>query len=243
MPSICSPLCHQRIEFAKTSHEHLSNLELADSFSEATEMPIDILIGSDFYWNFMIGQTRTGRNGGSVAINTQLGWVLSGTVKKAKEAPSDSSLFLNNTHVIRLDTEPGEESDYSLKEELSKFWNIEALGIALESEDAVSQQFLKTVHMRNARYEVSLPWKEMHLALPDNFSLSYTRLNSLFRRLRKQPDVVREFDKVIKDRECKGIVETVGSEAAAKVHYLPYREVVRSDKQTTKLRIVLTLLP
>ena len=73
VPSICSPLCHQRIEFAMTSYEHLSNLELADSFSGATEMPIDVLIGSDFYWNFMTGKTCTGKNGGLVAINTHLG--------------------------------------------------------------------------------------------------------------------------------------------------------------------------
>ena len=238
VPSICSPLCHQRIEFAKTSYGHLSNLELADSSSGDAEMPIDILIGSDFYWNFMTGETRTGRNGGPVAIKTHLGWVLSGPVNKAKETLTDSSVFLNNTHVLRLNTEPVEENDCSLKKELSKFWNIEALGIAPESEDAVYQQFLKTVHMRNARYEVPLPWKEMHPALPDNFSLSYTRLNSLVRRLRKTPDVLREYDKVIKDQEQKGIVETVNSEAVAKVHYLPHREVVRSDKQTTKLRIV-----
>ena len=50
--------------------------------------------------------------------------------------------------------------------------------------------------------------------------------------------MLQEYDKVIKDQEWKGIVETVDSEVAAKVHYLPHREVVRSDKQTTKLRIV-----
>ena len=187
------------------------------------EMPVDILIGSDLYWNFMTGETRTGTNGGPVAIKTHLGWVLSGQVNEAKETPTDSSVFLNNTHMLRLDTEPIEENDCSLKEGLSKFWSIEALGIAPESIDAVYQQFLKTVHMRNARYEVSLPWKEMHPALPDN---------------RKTPDVLQEYDKVIKDQEWKGIVETVDSEVAAKVHYLLHREVVRSDKQTTKLRIV-----
>ena len=122
VPIICSPLCHQRIEFAKTSYGHLSNLlELADSSSGDAEMPIDILTGSDFYWNFMTGETRTERNGGPVAIKTHLGWVLSGPVNKAKETPTDSSVFLNNTYVLRLDTEPIEENDCSCKEELSKF--------------------------------------------------------------------------------------------------------------------------
>ena len=41
---------------------------------------------------------------------------------------------------------------------------------------------------------------------------------------------------MIKDHEWKGIVET--TEVAGKVHKLPYREVVRLEKQTTKIRIV-----
>jgi len=157
----------------------------------------------------MTGETPTGMNGGPAAIKTHLGWVLSGPVNEAKETLTDSSVFLNNTHVLRLHTEPTEENDCSLKEELSKFWNIESLGKAPESEDAVYQQFMKTIHMRNARYEVSLPWKEMHSALPGNFSLSDARLNSLVRRLRKTPDELREYEKVIKDQEWKGVVETV----------------------------------
>lgn len=238
VPSICSPLPHQRIEFTKTLYGHLSNLELADSSSGDAEMPVDILIRSDFYWHFMTGETQIGRNGGPVAIKMHLGWALSGPVHKAKETPNDSSVFLNNTHVPRPDTEPVEENDCPLKEELWKFWNIEALGIAPESEDPVYQQFLNKVDMRNAQYEVSLLWKEMHPALPDSYSFSYTHLSSLVRHLRKTPDVLGEYDKVIKDQEWKGIVETVDSEATTNVHYLPHREVARSDKQTTKLRIV-----
>ncbi|XP_068689247.1 uncharacterized protein [Montipora foliosa] len=78
----------------------------------------------------------------------------------------------------------------------------------------------------------------MHPALPDNYSLSYSHLASLIGRLRKSPEVLREFDRVIKDQQSKGIVETVSSDDATHVHYLPHREVVQSDKQTTKLRIV-----
>ena len=55
------------------------------------------------------------------------------------------------------------------------------------SEDAVYEQFLSKVRMKNGRYEVSLPWKENHPALPDNYSLNYSRLASLITRLRKTP--------------------------------------------------------
>lgn len=49
-PTICAPLAQQKIEFVKSSYEHLSSLEIADSSMGGAEMPIDILIGSDFYW-------------------------------------------------------------------------------------------------------------------------------------------------------------------------------------------------
>ena len=78
----------------------------------------------------------------------------------------------------------------------------------------------------------------MHPALPDNYSLSYSRLASLIGRLRKSPEVLCEYNRVIKDQQSRGIVETVSSDDATHVHYLPPLEVVRSDKQTTKRRIV-----
>jgi len=39
---------------------------------------------------------------------------LSGPVQEAKETPAGSSVSLNNTHVLSLDTEPVEADDCSL---------------------------------------------------------------------------------------------------------------------------------
>ena len=105
------------------------------------------------------------------------------------------------------------------------------MGIAPESEDVVHQQFLNKIQMKNTRYEGSLPWKETHPTLPDNYSLSCTRLGSLIRCLRKTPEVLCKYDKGIKDQEQKGIIETIDSEAAVKVHYFPIK---RSYKQTSR---------
>ena len=237
VPSICAPLSQQKIEFAKSSYEHLSSLELADSSMGGAEMAIDILIGSDFYWQFMTGETQRGRRGGPVAIRSHLGWVLSGPVHEPRPPLVESSVNLTSTHVLRLDAEEV-KMNCPLQLELSKFWDLEALGVMPESEDEVYKQFLNKVQMKEGRYEVSLPWKNMHPALPDNYSLSYSRLASLITRLRKTPAVLSEYDSVIRDQESKGIIENVGVEPPGKVHYLPHREVVRSDKQTTKLRIV-----
>ena len=55
------------------------------------------------------------------------------------------------------------------------------------------------------------------------------------------PEVLKHYDDVIRDQEKQGIVEPVEqgtNNAVGKVHYLPHHEVIRVDKDTTKLRIV-----
>ena len=48
--NICSPISHQTIEVAKTTHDHLRDLALADfNNNGGNNLNIDILIGGDFY--------------------------------------------------------------------------------------------------------------------------------------------------------------------------------------------------
>ena len=81
VPLICCPIQNQAIQFAVESYDHLSHIELADSmkFSDNLRMDVDLLIGSDFYWNFLTGEISTG-GVGPVAMKTKVGWVLSGPV-------------------------------------------------------------------------------------------------------------------------------------------------------------------
>ncbi len=46
-----------------------SGLEFADDPEDAETIHVDILVGSDHYWDLV-------RNNGPVAIETKLGWVL-----------------------------------------------------------------------------------------------------------------------------------------------------------------------
>ena len=89
---------------------------------------------------------------------------------------------------------------------------------------------------------VKLPWKTDNKVLPDNFKLIQGRLNSLIKRLRKTPQRLKEYDEIIRKQEEEGIVETVDCldvpNKPGSVHYIPHREVIREDKDTTKLRIV-----
>ena len=59
--------------------------------------------------------------------------------------------------------------------------------------------------------------------------------------MRQNQTILREYDAIIQDQISKGIVQIVADKkdvSSGKVHYLPHHAVVRSDKQTTKERIV-----
>ena len=75
----------------------------------------------------------------------------------------------------------------------------------------------------------------------DNYKLSCKRLDGLLKRLRQNPPVIHEYNKVIRDQVNRGIVEIVSQPkiiSGKGAHYLPHHAVIREDKTTTKLRIV-----
>ena len=75
--------------------------------------------------------------------------------------------------------------------------------------------------------------------LPDNYKLSSSRLNSQLRKLRKEPEVLKEFDAVIQEQLQKGIIEKVASlEESDETYYIPHLAVIRRQAETTKLRVV-----
>ena len=86
-----------------------------------------------------------------------------------------------------------------------------------------------------------LPWKETHPQLPDNLEFSCRRLENLFSQLWRNPDLLSEYDSVIQNKLCQGIVAIVKelfSDITKRIHYHPHHAVIRRDKQTTKLQVV-----
>ena len=122
---------------------------------------------------------------------------------------------------------------------LRRFWDLESLGIAKE-EPSVYETFIHWIFFDGERYQVSLPWKDNHPTLPDNYQLCHKRLIDLVRRLKQNPVLLAEYDRIIQDQIKKGIVEIVSNSAVdgEKIHYLPHHDVVRQDKTTSKMRIV-----
>jgi hypothetical protein len=59
-------------------------------------------------------------------------------------------------------------------------------------------------------------------------------------RLKTNPNLLQEYDKIIREQIKSGVVEAANDVLVpvGNVHYLPHREVVREDKNTTKIRVV-----
>eukprot|EP00795_Rhopilema_esculentum_P005667 gene5667-10907_t len=170
---------------------------------------------------------------GPTAMLTRFGYVLSGPVNVPIHGGNTYS-YHTSTHVMKVLHEPCKDED--LKHDLKMFWDYETLGIK-ENEPSVYDEFLNNVEFLNDRYEVSLPLKEDHKIIPDNYSVSEKRLFSLLNKLKNHPEVLNEYDKIISDQLKNGIIERVDPTVnfdVGKTHYLPHRAVVREDKTTTR---------
>ena len=148
-----------------------------------------------------------------------------------------SSTCTTTTHLLRVGDQPVESTQ--LAEQLRSFWELESLGIH-EEEKTLYDEFASNIAFQDGRYKVSLPRKEFHEPLADNYLLSVKRLRGLLQRLRHDPTILKEYDCTIQEQLAKGIIETVspGEKITSRVHYLPHHGVVRSDKATTKLCVV-----
>ena len=73
-----------------------------------------------------------------------------------------------------------------------------------------------------------------------DLELCSSRLKSLVNRLKNDPELLFKYNHIIEDQLQKGIVERVpaGELDSCQAHYLPHHGVVRSEKETTKLRVV-----
>ena len=75
VPLISLPVQGKFPKETAQKYPHPSGLELADDCSE--DATVDMLIGADNYWNFVMGGVVRGASG-PTAIHTKMGWVLSG---------------------------------------------------------------------------------------------------------------------------------------------------------------------
>ena len=226
-----SHISNEHVEVVKNDFPHLRDLWFSDVCQSKDELEIDVLIGADYLWEFQKGTTIRGRPEEPVAVHTELGWVLSGPLKR-QDVDSRQEVSVN---FIGQDSVAFDRA--SLDSEIHKLWDLESIGI--KSNDDVHESFENDIGFSEGRYSVKLPWKQGHDPLPSNINISLSRMKGQLKRLRKEPEVLDEYDSIIKEQLNSGVIEKVAElEETERVHYLPHHAVIRRDAETTKLRIV-----
>ncbi|XP_064475231.1 uncharacterized protein LOC135389144 [Ornithodoros turicata] len=215
--------------------EHLKGTFLLEGTSNVTtadqELPISILIGTDWYWRLVQDDIRR-INDDLVCVPTELGWFVHGVVNDTMNSQAQEQAvmlcvrqglqrqFINNIWG------PEDEADYDDK-----------------TAGEVLNRFNSTVRNVNGRYEVRLPWKD-DIDLGTNERNARKRLKGLTDRLLRTPDLLKTYDDAIRKYLIDGVAEKVPEneynhdQVDRPVYYLPHHAVIRTDRITTKCRIV-----
>ena len=227
VPTIAVPLSNIQRE-VKTL-KYLCGLKLAHPVTDEDGFEISLLIGADSFWKIV--QNRVIRGKGPTAVQSKIGYLLSGPMPINKENNKVAQ------HMMNVFTSPPNPLD------LERFWKLESLGITPE-EEAGDPSDLKLymdtcVSFSEGKYIAKLPWKEDHPPLPTNYAVALRRTETMIRRLRKEPCLFDKYGEIISEQIKRGFIEEVNDSSVPnhQVHYIPHHGV-KKDSVTTPIRIV-----
>ena len=237
-PVICSPV---KSPVNVNKYTHLLGLELADLSDVNASDSIDILIGANFYHEFVLGETIRGASD-PVAVNSRLGWLVSGP--SGSVIDNDVDTYVVSNLVIEkfrdLVDVPSESSE--LTAVFKQVFEVESQE-SIRDIESERTSFNEACNIRKIedRYVTGLPWKsDIDESLSDNRNVCLTRLKSLHSWLKQDPEVFNSYHNIFQEQLKTGVIERVPTELENKenVHMMPHHGVVRKDRQTSKLRIV-----
>ena len=222
------------VESIQKGYKHLSKIWFSDVDSQQSSLELDILIGSNFLWNFQGQQTIRGGIDEPVAISTKLGWVISGPLKRKYFNDCATNLFcIQNDEVYFA----GIEKMTSLDKDVTKLWDLDSVGV--RPVDTIYTDVVDNIIFTGERYAVGFPRKVGHKQLPSNYANCISRLKSQIKKLQNNPDLFNECHKIVNDQEENGIIEKVSELPTAEgEYYMPNQIVVREQAETTKERMV-----
>lgn len=211
---------------------HIKGLQLADP-SFHVSRPVDIILGGDIFYDLIqYGKISGGPNQPS-ALNSKLGWLLSGRISTAYQN-ENNSMYLINCHAL-VDSE----------NLITKFWEVESIpdGGSPSDEDQEVEKFYLEHTKRNSdgRYVVNLPFKSGNL-LGDSKVQAKRRFFSLERRFKDNPEFRNQYVKFMREYQALDHMQPIPSaeltKPSSECFYLPHFGVVREQSETTKLRVV-----
>lgn len=258
---MCSLPAYHRTSLAEELW--LKGLHLADErfYKPSSEIKtVDLLIGADYYWKIVEHGGVTGP-GGLAAIPSKFGWLLNGPTKKGstsgqnhvnqllvnmvyhtpnKIGPTGPSTTSTPMKIIELSED--EEEAYEAK----ALWTLEGMGIldsAIKEDDEenkFTEEYQKSSITRkpDGRYVGKLTWKPNKVNMKNHQVLAEGRLASQLRKLRKTPELLRDYHNEIMQFKKEGFIQEMDPNYDGTRIFLPHHPVVKPERTTTKIRPV-----
>lgn len=210
----------------QSSFDLFDNVELADD-TWAIPGEIDLLVGVKLFAEMLRSGKIVNKPGFPDALETALGYIVLGDAP-AMTAPSSAVGYFSSVDVGNL---------------MQRFWEIEDLsdGIVQSAEEKQAEEIFKNTvnRLENGRYEVALPFKSEPSNLGDSYKTAERRYYTLERKFRIQPKLKPLYDEVIREHIDKNYLSEVQNDQSDKAYYIPHHAIVREDRTTTKVRVVL----
>lgn len=216
--------------------EELQNLHLADPHFH-TPNSIDMLLGANVYSQILQDGIKKNKSGNLVAQKTTLGWILSGTTEERFYKSKEPSRKLCVMHAEVT------ESDM-----LKKFWELEEQSYSAKKmwteDEKRCEEIFETTTKRSddGRYIVRLPFRDNQPGClgGESRKIAVAKFQTLEKRLSKNLDLKKSYTEVINEYLHLGHMRHVSNNDSKKnkAVYLPHHAVIRSDKSTTKVRVV-----
>ena len=214
-----------------------AKLDLAQEYPHS-DLKVDLLFGIDLIGKVLLESIIKFDN--FFAIKTHFGWTLAGYWQGNKSALSLGLLSEADT----IEDKTTHLSNEDLDRRLESFWKVEHTGILGEHEDVLSVGERAAVttleHGRvfiENRYYLPLLWKSA--ARPrNNWSMAVKRLESLERRLKKDPETEALYHEEFRKLEQKGLIERVSLDRRFEASFLlPHRPIVKRDADGKILKV------
>ena len=230
---ICPPIHRQALPNNLLKCHYLQGIDLAEDYASSSDDEIHVLIGLDYYWEFVSGRVRREKHK-PIAVESILGWMLqANSVDESLQPSNVTSLFITATE--------GSEINSQLK----KFWEVEEVDSSKElpwspEEIKVHDKFKATItHQPDRQYQARLPVREEITTLSSNKSGAINRHKNLIKRFIKNAELGAKYREAMKEFLDNGFSEKVIEDTEPDIcFYLPHHPVLKEDSLTTNVRPV-----
>jgi len=168
---------------------HLNGLKLADPHFYKPA-PIDVLLGSDVFWNLLEDGKRVGAKNSPLGFCSSLSWLVAGNIESG---PSHVRVHYTDT---------------DLDNRLRSFWELESLPSqrSMTAEEVSCECHFLDTYSRNESgiFTVKLPLKSQRPTLGASRDAAVCRLKQLERRLVGNPSHQRDYINFMREYEFLG---------------------------------------